>query len=307
MLDPSLVALVAADPAVITDADTEDPRQRMLELEPAPILETDPEALVDVAAVFGDLADLKTPFTAQHSRAVAALSTAAAEALTLDAETVRRLQIAAHLHDIGRVGIGNGVWEKQGPLSSADWEQVRLYPYHSERIMTSAPALEPSARLAGMHQERLDGSGYHRGCRAGEIPVGARVLAAAHAFQAMTEDRPHRSPLTPTQAAQELQREARAGRLDADAVAAVVEAAGQRHRGRGRVALPAGLSQREVDVLRLVAVACSNREIGERLHISRRTAEHHVQHIYTKLGISTRSAAALFAAQHDLLPARLEQ
>jgi HD-GYP domain-containing protein (c-di-GMP phosphodiesterase class II) len=275
----------------------------MLELEPSPFVERDEAELVAVAAAFGDLVDLKTPFTTGHSKEVARLGKAAAETLSLDQETVRRVAIAGHLHDVGRVGVMNAVWEKAGPLSSAEWEQARLHAYHSERILASCALLEPMARLAGMHHERLDGSGYHRGCRARDLPVGARVLAAADSFQAMTESRPHRPAFPASQAAEQLHREARAGRLDADAVAAVVEAAGQAHRSRARIRGPAGLSEREIEVLRLVATACSNREIAARLHISRRTAEHHVQHIYTKIGVSTRSAAALFAAEHDLLPA----
>lgn len=159
------------------------------------------------------------------------------------------------------------------------------------------------ARLAGMHHERLDGSGYHGGCPAHDLPASVRVLAAADAFQAMTEPRPHRPALTPARAVEEVQREVRAGRLDADAVAAVVDAAGQRRSARRGHQRPAGLSEREVEVLRLVATAYSNREIAERLHISRRTAEHHVQHIYDKIGVSTRSGAALFACEHNLLPA----
>jgi DNA-binding NarL/FixJ family response regulator len=156
------------------------------------------------------------------------------------------------------------------------------------------------ARLVGMHHERLDGSGYHRGCEAREIPIGARILAAADAFEAMTHSRPHRAALSHETAADELAREQRAGRLDADAVAVVLDVVGQ-PRARKAAPRPAGLSEREVEALRLLAEGCSNREIAARLHISRRTAEHHVQHIYTKIGVSSRAAATLFALEHDLL------
>jgi DNA-binding NarL/FixJ family response regulator len=156
-----------------------------------------------------------------------------------------------------------------------------------------------------MHHERLDGSGYHRGCRGRDIPAACRVLAAADAFQAMTQPRPHREALTAERAQEELVRESRAGRLDSDAVAAVLEAAGQRLRTR-RDLRPAGLSEREIEVLRLVAAGCSNRELAKRLHISPRTADHHVQHIYAKIGVSSRAAAALFALEHDLLSSAAE-
>jgi DNA-binding CsgD family transcriptional regulator len=152
-----------------------------------------------------------------------------------------------------------------------------------------------------MHHERLDGSGYHRGCRGRELPPAARLLAAADAFQAMTEDRPHRPPLPAEGAAEELGREARAGRLDPEAVAAVLEAAGARRRRRRERLRPGGLSDREVDVARLVAAGCSNAEIATRLVISRRTAEHHVQHIYAKVGRSSRAGLALFVHEHELV------
>jgi DNA-binding NarL/FixJ family response regulator len=117
----------------------------------------------------------------------------------------------------------------------------------------------------------------------------------------MTQPRPHRPPLDPDRASEELGREARAGRLDPDAVAAVLETAGQRRPRRRADLRPAGLREREVEVVRLVASGCSNPEVAERLVISRRTAEHHVQHVYAKLGVSSRAAVALFALQHELV------
>jgi DNA-binding NarL/FixJ family response regulator len=126
------------------------------------------------------------------------------------------------------------------------------------------------------------------------------VLAAADAFHAMTQARPHRSALDPEQAAAELAADARAGRLDSDAVTAVLDVAGQR-RGRRADLRPGGLSEREIEVVRLVAEGCSNPDIARRLVISRRTAEHHVQNVYAKLGVASRPAVALFALEHDLL------
>jgi HD-GYP domain-containing protein (c-di-GMP phosphodiesterase class II) len=302
MLDPSIVQVFVRNAReLLAEANAGDPRERILEAEPSPAVEKDQSDLPEVAAAFGDLADLKTPFTHGHSKEVARMATAAAEGLRLDTASVSRLHVAALLHDLGRVGISNAIWEKPGSLTAAEWEQVRMHPYHSERILATSRALEAVAPVAGMHHERLDGSGYHRGCRGHDIPDAARVLAAADAFQAMTQARPHREPLTPEQAGEELVRDSRAGRLDSDAVAAVLAAAGQRRLGRRRDLRPAGLSEREIEVLRLVAQGCSNPEIAKRLYIARRTAEHHVQHVYTKIGVSSRAAAALFALEHDLL------
>ena len=302
VLDPAIVeVMVANSPALLGEASAGDPRERILELEPEPVVEIGPGDLPGVAEAFGDLADLKTPFTHGHSREVAKLARAAAERLRLDDATRSRLEVAASLYDLGRVGVSNAIWEKPGPLTTAEWEQVRMHAYHSERVLAGSRALEPLATIAGMHHERLDGSGYHRGCSAREIPAPARVLAAADAFQAMTHRRPHREAISPDRAAAELTDEARRGKLDADVVDAVLHVAGQRRSSHRRDLRPAGLSDREIEVLRLVAEGCSNPQIAERLYISRRTAEHHVQHIYTKIGVSSRAAAALFAVEHDLL------
>jgi HD-GYP domain-containing protein (c-di-GMP phosphodiesterase class II) len=300
-LDPSVVDVFAKNAAALMqEAGDGDPRSRILELEPEPVVEIDDVQLPDLAAAFGDVADLKTPYTHGHSREVARLATLAAERLRLDAPAVADLHIAALLHDVGRVGIPAAVWEKRGPLTTAEWEQVRMHPYHSERILATSRTLEPLSRLVGMHHERLDGSGYHRGSPSRDLSASARVLAAADAFQAMTQQRPHRPALTPEQAADVLGDEARAGRLDADVVAAVVEAAGQ-PRPRRAAARPAGLSDREIEILRLIAAGLSNPDIAKRLYISRRTAEHHVQNIYAKIGASSRAAATLFALEKDFL------
>ncbi|HEY7283291.1 MAG TPA: LuxR C-terminal-related transcriptional regulator, partial [Actinomycetota bacterium] len=149
--------------------------------------------------------------------------------------------------------------------------------------------------------ERQDGSGYFRGSRARELPMGARVLAAADAFQAMTSDRPHRAALEAEDAAEKLRGEAVAGGFDREAVEAVIGAAGQPERRRATARRPAGLSDRQVEVLRLVAGGMSNRDVASALFISVRTAEHHVQDVYAKIGVSSRAAAALFAMEHDLL------
>jgi HD-GYP domain-containing protein (c-di-GMP phosphodiesterase class II) len=302
MLDPALVdTFLANDTELLNEATAHDPRERILDVEPEPVIQKDGVELRDVARAFGDIADLKTPYTHGHSNAVATLARRAAERLRLDSTTRSQLEVAALLHDLGRVGISNAIWEKPGPLTAAEWEQVRMHPYHSERILATSRALEPMAPIAGMHHERLDGSGYHRGCRGRDIPVACRILAAADAFQAMTQPRPHRDALTADQAQDELATASRAGQFDPDAVSAVLEAAGQQGPRPRRDLRPAGLSEREVEVLRLVAEGCSNRELARRLYISPRTADHHVQHIYVKIGASSRAAAALFALEHDLL------
>jgi response regulator RpfG family c-di-GMP phosphodiesterase/DNA-binding CsgD family transcriptional regulator len=302
ILDPAVVEVFAANAdRLLAETHAGDPRQLILEAEPEPVVEIDATELPRVAAAFGDLADLKMSWTHGHSGGVARLAKAAAESLRLDKQTVSRLEVSAMLADLGRLAVSNAIWEKPGPLTGAEWEQVRMHAYHSERILAGSSTLEPMARTAGMHHERLDGSGYHRGCRARELSPATRVLAAADAYQAMTQERPHRRALSAVQASEELQREVRAGRLDRDAVSAVLDAAGGRRPQRRDNLRPGGLSKREIEVARLVAAGCSNPEIATRLVISRRTAEHHVQHIYAKVGVSSRAGLALFAHEYDLI------
>lgn len=274
--------------------------EEVLAAEPRPAKLLPPSQVDEVARVFADMVDLKSPFTAGHSTGVAELAANAATALGFSDDRVTVARRAALLHDLGRVAISGAVWEKPRALTAADWEQVRLHPYHTQRILERSSALAPLAPIAGMHHERLDGSGYHHGAAGATIPVEARLLATADAFQAMTQDRPHRSALPPARAAEQLEAETAGGGLDPECVRAVIEAAGQRSSRRGGT-WPAGLSDREVDVLRLLASGSTNREIASQLTISRRTAEHHVQNIYGKIGGSTRATATLFAMEHGLL------
>jgi HD-GYP domain-containing protein (c-di-GMP phosphodiesterase class II) len=281
------------------DLDAADVTAAAIDAEPAPAAEVGSEQIDAVCAAFGDVVDLKSPYLHDHAAGVAALASAAAEWLRMDADDVVRLRRAGLVHDLGRAAVPNGIWEKPGPLTSPEWERVRLHPYHSERILKRSPPLAAVAALAGSHHERLDGSGYHRESAAAALPMPARILAAADAFQAMTQPRPHRPARSAERAAAELEREARAGRLDADAVTAVRAASGEPIRRRR--AGPSGLTDRQIEVLRLLASGHSNREIGRRLSVTPRTAEHHVQDIYARIGVSSRAAAALYAMQHDLL------
>jgi HD-GYP domain-containing protein (c-di-GMP phosphodiesterase class II) len=176
---------------------------------------------------------------------------------------------------------------------------VRLSPYLTERMLSQSAALAPLAEIAVQHRERLDGSGYPRGLAGNAISRPARILGAADAYQSMREPRPHRTALSADEAAAELRADVKAGRLDADAVDAVLVAAG--HRVQRRKEWPAGLTTREVDVLRLLARGLSSKEIAQELVITPKTARNHIEHIYAKIGASSRVPASLFATQHGLL------
>jgi HD-GYP domain-containing protein (c-di-GMP phosphodiesterase class II) len=271
----------------------------VLEVEPSPVRRAPASQLDVIAEVFADLTDLKSTFTLGHSSGVAELATAAARQVGLDGDRVALVRQGALFHDLGRVAVSGAVWERPRALRAAEWEQVRLHAYQTERILCRSPALAEPARIAGMHHERRDGSGYHQGASGATIPLEAQLLAAADAFQAMTQERPHRGALPPERAAAQLEADATAGRLDGQCVGAILEAAGQA--SHARPSQPAGLTDREVEVLRLVAAGSTNRQIASTLVISPRTAEHHVQNIYGKIGGSTRASAALFAMEHGLL------
>ncbi|MDQ4492087.1 HD domain-containing phosphohydrolase [Sinomonas sp. ASV486] len=287
-LDPALAALAVRNLDGLLDAArAEMPWDEALRREPSPRAEVPAERLEEVLAVFGDFSDLKEPARAGFSRDVAAL---AAFAVPDSAETVRQ---TALVQDIGRVAVPSG-----GRTSPANDERLRLHPYYSERILARTPATAPLARLAGMHHERLDGSGYYRGASASELPWAARVLAAADAFRELLVPAAGHTR-TVAQAADALAREA-PGKLDPDAVDAVLAAAGL-HGRRARTAAPAGLTDREVEVLRHLCHGATKKEIASALIISPSTADHHVRHIYAKVGVSSRAAATLFAVEHDLL------
>ena len=198
------------------------------------------------------------------------------------------------------MGVSAGIWTKAGPLTEREWDQVRLHPYYTERILGRPPALAAIGALAALHQERLDGSGYHRRLPASLLSPAARLLAAADVYRALLEPRPHRPARSPDAAAAELGRVAQAGGLDPDAVRCVLAAAG-RQVSHARPVRPAQLTERELEVLRLIARGSSIKQVAQQLTISPKTVDTHIQHIYEKIGASTRAGATLFAVEHNLL------
>jgi HD-GYP domain-containing protein (c-di-GMP phosphodiesterase class II) len=300
-LDPDVCATFRANAAELLDRIAGDSVwSAALEAEPGVARTIDDSELDDVITVLSDFADLKSTFTLGHSKAVASLARSAGEALGLETDELTCLQRAALLHDLGRVSVSNSIWDKPGPLDDREWEQVRMHAYHGERIVARVPELRRAGELAAADHERLDGSGYYRRVPGSALSVAARVLAAADVYQALIEQRPHRPAREPSQAAAVLTEEVGAGRLDREAVTAVLGAAGHRVK-QARGAWPAGLSEREVEVLRLVARGLSNKQIARALAISPRTVQHHTSHVYAKIGVESRAAAALFATEHDLL------
>lgn len=244
--------------------------------------------------------DLKSPHLLGHAPAVAELAAAAAMAMGLSSSDGVALRRAGLLHGFGRMGISNAILDKPRSLGPGEWERVRMQPYITERMLHHSPALAPLGALVVLHRERLDGSGYPRRLSGTSISRQGRLLATAEAYQAMREPRPYRAARSPEAAARELRSEVRAGHLDGDAVEAVLHAAG--HRVKKRRAGPAGLTQREVEVLRLVTRGLTTRQIAAELGVSPKTAGNHIEHIYSKIGATNRVTASHFAVQNGLLP-----
>ena len=255
------------------------------------------EAIDRALAAMGDFTDLVSPYFVGHSAGVAELAAAAAVRGDLGPAEVVLVRRSGLVHDLGRVAVPVRIWQKRGSLTADEWERVRLHPYYTERVLSRASFLSELAPVASSHHERLDGSGYHRGLTAATLTPPARILAAADAYRSMTEPRPHRAPLSPDQAAKTLGEECRAGLFDADAIGAVLESAGQ---PVPRIERPAGLTEREAQVIALLARGLQTKQIARELGISVKTADRHIEHAYRKIGVSTRAAAALFAMEHGL-------
>jgi HD-GYP domain-containing protein (c-di-GMP phosphodiesterase class II) len=297
--DPAIATLLADEAHDLLTLDAADSAwEETLRGEPFPHLILEGERIDRALAAMGDFADLASPYLVGHSAGVAELAAASAERCRLEPGELVTVRRAAVVQDVGRVAVPARIWQKPGPLTADEWEQVRLHAYYSERVLSHSPFLSALTSSAGRHHERLDGSGYHRGATAATLSPAARLLAAADAYHAMTEPRPHRAALPAEQAAAILGDEARAGRLDADAVAAVLACAGQRVPSIER---PAGLTEREAEVVGLLARGLQTKQIARALGISAKTADHHVQSAYGKMGVSTRAAAALFAMEHGLV------
>jgi len=301
--DPAIAdRFVEATPEVMAAAEAPGSAwEATLAAEPRAWLTLEGEGIDRALAAIGDFADLVSPHLSGHSSGVAELAAAAARMRGFDPSDVALMRRAGFVHDVGRVAIDPRIWQKPAPLTVDEWEQVRLHPYHAERVLLRSPSLASLAEVACGHHERLDGTGYHRRVSAASLTPGARLLAAADAFHAMREPRPHRGALPPEKAAKLLGEEARAGRQDSEMVAAVTEAAGQ---PAPPVERPAGLTEREAEVVGLLARGLQTKQVARRLGISVKTADRHIQNAYRKIGVSTRAAAILFAMEHGLVSGR---
>jgi len=298
--DPGLADTVCVSAEALLDGlDNAQAWRSVIDAEPALGRHLSGDEIDDALLAIGDFVDLKSPYTLGHARATAELAEAAAVRLGQPAGAVTTVRRAALVHSMGRLGVSNSIWDKPGPLGTGEWERVRMHPYLTERMLCQSPTLAPLGRIAVQYRERLDGSGYPRGLSGTEICHPARIIAAADVYQSIREPRPHRQARSAEAAAGELRADVRAGRLDGAAVEAVLAAAG--HRTPRRREGPAGLTAREVEVLQLLARGLSSRQIAAELVISTKTVRNHTEHIFAKIGTSSRAAAGLFAVRHGVL------
>jgi HD-GYP domain-containing protein (c-di-GMP phosphodiesterase class II) len=274
-----------------------------MEPEESPYRYVQEEGLEEVTLALADYADMKSPYLAGRSRRVAELAERVARRMTLPEPEVTQIHRAALVHDIGIVAVPTFVLNKpQDERTDAEREQMRLHPYHSERILSKVPVFGPIIPIVSAHHERMDGGGYHRGLTRERVPQGARILAVADQFDELTHESPDHGAMEPERALDLMTLDVGNG-LWPEAFEALAEELGGAPRPSVKARhprWPEGLTDREVEVLELAAKGPSRRQIGDSLIITEGTVRSHLEHIYAKIGVSTRAAASLFAREHGL-------
>lgn len=300
--EPQMAAFFLADArSHLEGIDGAVSRETILALEPQPHAYLDATGCEEACIAIADMIDMRMPFTFGHSRAVAILADGAGKCMGLPDSDVRALRWAGYTHDVGELAVPVSTWMKATPLSVRETDSAHLHPYHGERALAALGTDgQPVAALVLRHHERLDGSGYHRYARAYDLSPAARILAAAEAFQTAREDRPHRKASSDQAAAAKLRALVRDGKLCADGVEAVLTAAGQASR-RASSVRPSGLTPREIEVLGLIAAGHTAKEVAGLLEIAPKTADNHIQNLYSKIGVSSRAGAALYALERGML------
>ena len=166
------------------------------DLRPQDQITVDDQGLLDVGNSLAEVVDNKCTFTANHSIDVAKYAVLLGKHVGLKNENLHKLEVAALLHDVGKLGISNKVLYKPGKLTKEEFELITRHPYYSEMILSQVKGFDEISKWASLHHEKLDGSGYHRKCSVDDIPTEARIIAIADVFQAIISDRPYRKGLT---------------------------------------------------------------------------------------------------------------
>jgi HD-GYP domain-containing protein (c-di-GMP phosphodiesterase class II)/DNA-binding CsgD family transcriptional regulator len=251
-------------------------------------------------------------YTAEHSQAVVRLALRVGQRLGMDALDLVELDLAARLHDIGKIRVPGDILRKPGPLSAEERDVIELHPAWGTELAGRIPGLQGVAAIIGFHHERPDGGGYPHGLAGERIPVASRIVAACDAYGAMTEHRPYRPALSAARALAEL-RSAADRQFDPKVVAALrlevaarpltahnkLPASARRTPSSGAeggaAAAPGTLSPREREVLTLIATGASGEDAAAALGLSRETVRTHVRNCISKLGAHTRTHAVALA------------
>jgi HD-GYP domain-containing protein (c-di-GMP phosphodiesterase class II) len=236
-------------------------------------------------------------YTAEHSRAVVRLALRVGQRLGMDALDLVELDIAARLHDIGKIRVPGDILRKPGPLTPEERSVIELHPTWGTELAGRIPGLQAVAAIIGFHHERPDGSGYPHGLAGERIPLASRIVAACDAYGAMTEHRPYRPALSPERALTEL--ESAAGlQFDPQVVAALAQEVATRPlTAHNELPRPrrGSLSPREREVLALLASGASGEDAATALGLSRETVRTHVRNAVTRLNAHTRTHAVALA------------
>jgi HD-GYP domain-containing protein (c-di-GMP phosphodiesterase class II) len=309
MLDPAVVDALGTLPAPEVDRGPREPWEgsdelwrSVLDLDPTPRGETrDPDGLDEVVEAFADFTEIKNVSGSGHARATANIVAGMARRFGMIEDDIESLRWAAMVHDLGNVAVPLRVLQGVRAPTVYEQEQLRLHPYFTERILGRVSALSEAARIASMHHERLDGTGGYRGLSGEAIPLKARILTVACRYEEIVKEAGAPAPEGIAEALSQLEGEA-AAQFDRDCLRALqAEVHGTRLRKPLRRSYPQHLTEREVQVLRLITRGLTNREMAAELTLSDRTIGRHIENIYNKLGVSSRAASTLFALEHDLL------
>jgi len=272
--------------------------EAFIEAEPGTPLKLTPKCTEMLAQIAADLTDNKSVYFAGHSRRVASLVTIAAEHLKLPKDKVDELYFAALVHDIGKTAVTNRIWYKENQLSTTERIEMESHSYHTEYILSHADPFRQWAHLASCAQERADGSGYHK--RVVLDDLICNILAVANEYDELTHNQPYRKAIDSQEAMKILTQSAKDKKFLPTAVSAILHAAGHKVKDTNK-AYPFDLTRREAQVLTRLAKSESTAQIADGLYISPKTADHHIQNIYTKTGTRGRPAIALFAHEHGIV------
>jgi HD-GYP domain-containing protein (c-di-GMP phosphodiesterase class II) len=205
----------------------------MLELITWPVLVIEEVALGPIAQVFSRLVDAISPWTAVHSAGVAATAAALATRMDFSPREVSLMRSAGYLHDLGKLTVPAAVLDKPGRLDSSERAIIETHTYYTFRVLSTIGGLPQVCEWAAFHHERLDGKGYPFGHAGSDLTLGARIMAVADVFTAVTEDRPYRQGMDQAKAVDILRGLVNGGGLDSNVVDVLIGDAGAISMKRG--------------------------------------------------------------------------